>query len=112
MAAIINAAGSHMLISDNVFKPSFSLIQLHAWTGISRLGGTEVCVFEGIMDRFLCENIFDKTLTTFLDRVYPDGHRLVQDNYPKHTLVYATTWMENRNINGGRLLLSHRISTQ
>ena len=99
MTAVVYAARSHMLISDNVFKPSFLLIQVHVWAGISHRGATEVCVFDGIMDRFLYVDILDKTLAPFLERVYPDGHRLIQDNDPKHTSVYATTWMENRNIN-------------
>ena len=52
MVAIVDAVRSHMLITDNVFKPSFLLIKVHIWAGISHRGATEVCVFDGIMDRF------------------------------------------------------------
>ena len=71
MTAVVYAAPSHMLISDNVFKPSFLFIQVHVWAGISHWGATEVCVFDGIMDRFLYVDILDKTLAPFLERVYP-----------------------------------------
>lgn len=69
------------------------------WAGISHRGATEVCVFDGVMDRFLYVDIIDKTLVPFLDKAYPDGHRLIQDNDPKHTSVYAKTWMANNGIN-------------
>jgi len=37
------------------------------------------------MDASLHIDVLDKTLLPFLEKVYPDGHRLMADNNPKHT---------------------------
>ena len=38
----------------------------------------------------------------FLESVYPNGHRFMQDNDPKHTSICARTFFENHNINWWR----------
>ena len=35
----------------------------------------------------------------FIQNVYPDGHKLMQDNDPKHVSVYAREWMEENQVN-------------
>ena len=74
-------------------------VKVHVWAGISSRGATEVCVFEGKMDRFLYIHILDSTLLPFLRRAYPNGHRLIQDNDPKHTSKAAKNWMEGNEVN-------------
>ena len=37
------------------------------------------------MDRYLYVDILRATLLPFIQDVYPTGHRLMQDNDPKHT---------------------------
>ena len=69
------------------------------WAGISARGATQVCVFDGIMDRYLFVEILRTTLLPFVRERYPDGHRLIQDNDPKHTSRYATAWMESTGVN-------------
>ena len=54
------------------------------WAGISWNGATEVCIFEGTMDRFLYVEVLRTTLLPFVQTKYPRGHRLIQDNDPKH----------------------------
>ena len=39
------------------------------------------------------------TLLPFMQKVYPDGHRLVQDNYPKHTSKYGVQFLQQHGIN-------------
>ena len=39
------------------------------------------------------------TLLPFIHQVYPDGHRLQQDNDPKHTFRYAREFFEDVGIN-------------
>ena len=46
---------------------------------------TAVCIFEGIMDAELYTTILRHSLLPFPREVYPAGHRLMQDNDPKHT---------------------------
>ena len=38
------------------------------------------------------------SLVPFLRRHYPDGHRLFQDNEPKHTSRYIQNYFEDKNI--------------
>ena len=44
-------------------------------------------------------DILDKNLKPFIKNFYPDGHRFVQDNDPKHTSVYAKNWLAANRIN-------------
>ena len=44
-------------------------------------------------------DILEKTLLPFIHTTYSDGHRLMQDNDPKHASNYAKTWMEEENVN-------------
>lgn len=73
--------------------------QVHVWAGISARGATQVCIFDGMMDRFLYIHILEKTLLPFIEETYPDGHRFVQDNDPKHTSVYAKKWYAAKGVN-------------
>ena len=52
------------------------------------------------MDRhFYCEEIIKNTLVPFIQDVFPDGHRFMQDNDPKHTSIKAREIMEELNVN-------------
>ena len=51
------------------------------------------------MDRYVYVDILDKALKPFLGKKFPNGHKFVQDNDPKHTSKYAKQWMENNSIN-------------
>ncbi len=50
------------------------------------------------MDRYLYVDILN-TLLPFVNNVYPDGHRLMADNDPKHNSIYAREWLIDNNIN-------------
>lgn len=73
--------------------------KVHVWAGISRRGRTGICIFEGIMKKELYVEILKTTLLPFLKDVYPQGHKLMQDNDPKHASIYAKTWMTENNVN-------------
>ena len=51
------------------------------------------------MNAVLFVDILDKTLVPFIERVYPEGHKFMQDNDPKHTSVMAREWMEEKSMN-------------
>ena len=53
-------------------------VKVHGWAGISMKGQTGICIFEGIMDAPMYEQILEQTLLPFIDQVYPDGHRFMQ----------------------------------
>lgn len=79
-------------------KPKHPLSVL-VWAGISVRGATELLVFEGIMDgEFYREEIVKKCLKPFVEKVYPDHHRLMQDNDPKHTAKATAKCFEDNNI--------------
>ena len=73
-------------------------IKLHVWGGISYRGTTRLCIFDGIMNAELYVEILKECLVPFLNQTYPDGHRFMQDNDPKHTSRHAQAFFTERNI--------------
>lgn len=69
------------------------------WAGISLSGPTGLCVFEGKMDAPMYVDILEKTLKPFINEVYPDSQRFMQDNDPKHTSRVASTFFVENGIN-------------
>ena len=74
-------------------------VKVHIWAGISCRGPTPICIFEGIMTADKYINILEQTLLPFLKEVYPDGHKFVQDNDPKHTAGRTQKWMGENDMN-------------
>ena len=74
-------------------------MKVHVWAGISLRGATSICIFEGKMNAELYGNILQQALIPFINQVYPSGHKLMQDNDPKHTSRYIQAFFEQRNIN-------------
>ena len=69
------------------------------WAGISKRGRTGICIFDGIMKKELFVSILEGTLLPFIKDVYPDGHKFMQDNDPKHTSLYAKEWIDDNEVN-------------
>ena len=74
-------------------------LKVHVWGGINTNGRTELVIFEGTMDASLYVEILKVGLLPFLRQVYPDGHRFMQDNDPKHTLAAAKEFFAENSIN-------------
>ena len=73
--------------------------KVSVWAGISKQGASKLKVFTGIMERtFFCKNIIEDTLVPFVRQKFPNGHRFMQDNDPKHTSNLAKETMEKENI--------------
>lgn len=51
------------------------------------------CIFTGIMVRYLYVDILKKTLLLFVQDAYPESHRLMADNDPKHNSHYARDFL-------------------
>ena len=65
-------------------------------------GRTGICIFEGIMDTPVYVDIIGRTLLPFVHEVYPDGHRFMQDNDPKHVSKLGQDFLAANNINWWR----------
>ena len=61
-------------------------------------GRTGICIFDGIMDRWLYTDILEHTLLPFVRDVYGTNHRFMQDNDPKHTSNHGKEFMESNAI--------------
>jgi hypothetical protein len=77
-------------------------VKVHVWGGISKKGRTGICIFEGIMDRFLFTNILEKALVPFITENYPTHHRFMQDNDPKHTCIMPNISLSAKESIGGK----------
>ena len=84
-------------IIKNTFRAKHPT-KVHVWAGISVRGPTQICIFEGIMDAVLYTEILEKTLLSFIQNVFPEGHKLMADNDPKHTSRHARSFIEENNI--------------
>ena len=51
------------------------------------------------MNAELFIDILDKTLLPFIERVYPEGHKFMQDNDPKHSSNMTKQWLQNKSVN-------------
>ena len=50
------------------------------------------------MDAALYVKVLEETLLPFLRDIYPDGHRFMADNAPKHTSALARQFLEENNV--------------
>ena len=54
------------------------------------------------MDAVMYVDILRRSLKPFIDEVYPDSHRFMQDNDPKHTSRLANDFFRDNDINWWR----------
>ena len=73
--------------------------KVHVWAGISKQGATKVIMCSGIMTATRYGDILSVSLVPFLQKSYPNGHRLYQDNDPKHTSRFIQAFFDQNGIN-------------
>ena len=84
--------------------------KIHVLGAISRRGASDFLTFAGIMtSEFYCHGILEEMLKPFLDDVFPDHHRFMHDNDPKHTSKVSQACMARNGIVCGGLQPSHQI---
>ena len=74
-------------------------VKIHIWGGISSRGATKVIMFSGIMNAERLATILEAGLIPFIEEKFSDGHRLYQDNDPKHASQYSEDFFARNNIN-------------
>ena len=77
--------------------------KVHVWGGISKRGATKIVLLHSNMTatRYMYTTILDGGFVPFVREYFPDGHRLFQDNDPKHTSRWAQWHFQE---SGGKLL--------
>ena len=74
-------------------------VKLHIWGGISKRGATCIVMFSGLMNAERLIRIYEAGLIPFLNERFPGGHRLYQDNDPKHSSVAVEVYFEEKGVN-------------
>ncbi|XP_064633633.1 uncharacterized protein LOC135491590 [Lineus longissimus] len=64
-------------------------VKVHVWAAISRRGASQICIFEGKMNASMFLDILKETAVPFICEHFPDHHRFIQDNDPKHVCKKA-----------------------
>ena len=73
--------------------------KINIWGGISKRGTTTIALFGGTSTTTMYRKVLDASLFPFIDQVYSDSFRLMQDNDPKHTSRYIKTYFEMKKLN-------------
>lgn len=76
-------------------------IKVHIWGGISARGATRVIMFTGIMNAQRLARVFEVGLLPFIEENFRGGHRLYQDNDPKHSSQYIEDFFKRNDVNCG-----------
>ena len=71
-------------------------VKVHVWDGISKREATKICIFDQIMDAEVNVNILKDTLLPIISAKFPDSHRFMQYNDPKHTSRLAKAYLEEQ----------------
>lgn len=80
-------------------KPKHPL-KVHVYGAISRRGPMNLVIFEGIMDaEFFTSELLEGNVVPYIRQTFPDSHRFMQDNDPKHTSKRAKESMTNNGVN-------------
>ena len=73
--------------------------KVKVWAEISKWGTTKLIMFSGIMTATKCRDTLSVSLVPFLQKTYSNGHRLYQDNDPKHTSRHIQAFFAQNGIN-------------
>ena len=56
---------------ERVFQPAAKhAVKVHVWAGISKVGATNICIFDQTMDALLYLRIFEDVLLLFLAKAF------------------------------------------
>ena len=73
-------------------------LKVHVWGEISKQGATHLVIFTGIMNATKYGDILSASLLPFINEEFLDGHRLYQDNDPKHTSKYIQRFFDRNGV--------------
>lgn len=73
-------------------------IKIHIWGGISARGATKLVMFIGILNATRLGAVYEAGLVPFIEKTFPDGHRLYQDNDPKHASKHIDDFLNKKKI--------------
>lgn len=73
-------------------------VKIHVWGGISKKGATKPVMFTGNLNAHRLKRILQAGLVPFINEQFPGGHRLYQDQDPKHTSDFISDYFEDEGI--------------
>ena len=83
--------------------------KIHIWGGISMRGATRIIMFTGNMNAIRYGKVVEAGLVPFIKTCFPDGHRLQQDNDPKHNSKYINRLFKFHSIFWWKTHQNHQI---
>ena len=73
-------------------------LKVYVWGGICQQGATHFVIFTGIMNPTKYGDILSAYLLLYIEEELSDGHRLYQENDPKHTSKYIQRFFEQNGV--------------
>jgi len=78
--------------------------KVHVWAAISKKGRSGIGIIEGCMVAIAYVDILGKTRLPMIKKLYPNGHRIIQDNDSKHTYAKVPHFISDHGVNWWHIL--------
>ena len=74
-------------------------VKINIWGGISKRVATSIVMFGSTLTSTQYRKVLDAALFPFINKLYHDSFRLMQDNDPKQTSRYIKAYFQMKSLN-------------